>query len=83
MCQKGVNTDQLKMMIAMANDQIATVQRSLEQIHHMADHAELTHPSASIAQASVMLGEARGKLEHAAEHLDGHSHDHDASVELV
>lgn len=83
MCQKGVNTDQMKMMISQANDSLAMAQRWLEQIHHLADHADLTHQSAAIAQASVLVGEARGKLELAADEMDGNVGGPDASVELV
>jgi hypothetical protein len=83
MCQNGVNTDQMKMMIAQANDSLAMAQRWLEQIHHLADHADLAHPSAEIAQASVLLGEARAKLENASDEMEGHSHDHGVSVEVV
>lgn len=83
MCQKGVNTDQMRLMIGQADDALAMAQQWLEQIHHLADHADLTLPSASVAQASVLLGEARGKLDSAANQLEGDSGAPDASVELV
>ncbi len=83
MCQKGVNTDQMRLMIGQANDALGMAQQWLEQIHHLADHADLTHPSASVAQASVLLGEARSKLERAADELVGETGGPDASVELV
>ena len=41
MCQKGVNTDQMKLMIGQADDALAMAQQWLEQIHHLADHADL------------------------------------------
>ena len=83
MCQKGVNTDQMRLMLGQANDSLAMAQQWLEQIHHLADHADLTGPSAAIAQASVLLGEARGKLDSAADQLSGQVAGPDASVELV
>ena len=83
MCQKGVNTEQLAHMIGMADDALAMSQQWLEQIHHLADHGGLTDPSASIAQASVLLGEVRAKLEDAIELARGEQPGPDASVELV
>jgi len=83
MCQKGVNTDQMRLMIGQADDALAMAQQWLEQIHHLADHADLTDASVSVAQASVLLGESRGKLDAAANQLAGESGAPDASVELV
>ena len=83
MCQKGVNTNQMKLMLGQTNDSLAMAQQWLEQIHHLADHADLVGPSASVAQASVLLGEARSKLDAAAEELAGDTGASDASVELV
>jgi hypothetical protein len=83
MCQKGVNTDQMKLMLGQADDTLAMAQQWLEQIHHLADHADLTHSSTSVAQASVLLGEARAKLDKAANQIDDASSSSDASVELV
>ena len=83
MCQSGVNTDQMKLMIDQANDSLALAQRWLEQIHHLADHADLAESSKQVAQASVLLGEARAKLDNAADGLDGESSSSGASVELV
>ena len=82
MCQKGVNTDQMKLMIGQANDALSMAQQWLEQIHHLADHADLASPSASVAQASVLLGEARSRLGAAVNALDGEESS-GASVELV
>lgn len=82
MCQNGVNTDQMKLMIGQANDALAMAQQWLEQIHHLADHAGLAVPSTTVAQASVLLGEARGKLEAAAEELSA-PQSPGSSVELV
>lgn len=83
MCQKGVNTDQMKLMIGQADDALAMAQQWLEQIHHLADHADLAESSKQVAQASVLLGEARAKLDSAANGLDGESPSAGASVELV
>lgn len=83
MCQKGVNTDQMKLMIGQANDALAMAQQWLEQIHHLADHGGLERPSTEIAQASVLLGEARAKLEGATDLIDGQVGGPDARVELV
>ncbi|MBI5232482.1 MAG: hypothetical protein HY876_10005 [Coriobacteriales bacterium] len=83
MCQKGVNTEQMKLMVSQADDALAMAQKWLEQIHHLADHAELSEPSAAVAQASVMVGEARAKLNVAEDELEGETGGPDASVELV
>ncbi len=83
MCQKGVNTDQMKLMIAQAGDQLGMVQQWLEQIHHLADNGDLTAASTEVAQASVLLGEARAKLDDAVDGLDGNAPGPDISVELV
>lgn len=83
MCQKGVNTSQMKLMVGQANDSLALSQQWLEQIHHLADHAELSEASAAVAQASVLLGEARAKLEQAADELDGSTGGPSTTIELV
>ncbi len=83
MCQKGVNTDQMKLMISQAGDQLGMAQQWLEQIHHLADNGDLTDASAEVAQASVLLGEARAKLEDAIEQLEGNTPGPDIKVELV
>jgi len=83
MCQKGVNADQMKLMIGQANDSLALAQQWLEQIHHLADHAGMSEPSAEVAKASVLLGEARAKLEASIDIMDGEVGGPDASVELI
>lgn len=83
MCQKGVNADQMKLMISQAEDAIAMAQQWLEQIHHLADHGGMVQPSQDVAQASVLLGEARGKLQQANDSIEGVSAGPEASVELV
>ncbi len=83
MCQKGVNTEQMRLMISQAGDAISMAQQWLERIHHMADHADLTESSKHVAQASVMLGEARARLETASNDLENRDENPNASVELV
>ncbi|MDZ4180595.1 MAG: hypothetical protein U1E29_15425 [Coriobacteriia bacterium] len=63
MCEKGVNTDQMRLMVAQVDDSLAMAQQWLEQIHHLADHASLHDGSVAVAQATVLLGETRAKLE--------------------
>ena len=82
MCENGVNTDQMRLMIGQVGDSIGVSQQSLEQIHHLADHAHLHDPSSVVAQATVLLGEARAKLETAIEQL-GDAEAHDVTVERV
>ena len=83
MCTKGVNAGQLKLMIAQANDSLALTQQWLEQIHHMAGHADLDETGAEIAQASALLNEARTRLEGAAAAAEGQPVDSGVQVELV
>ena len=82
MCEHGVNTDQMRLTIAQVDDSLAMAQQWLEQIHHLADRAEMRDPSAHVAQASVLLGDARSKLELAVGEMAGASGD-DISVERV
>ncbi|MDP2234045.1 MAG: hypothetical protein Q8K89_10435 [Actinomycetota bacterium] len=82
MCEKGVNTDQVRLMVGQVDDSLAMAQQWLEQIHHLADHATLHDSSTAVAQASVLLGEARAKLETAADSLSG-SGGESVTVELV
>lgn len=83
MCQKGVNTDQMRLMLGQVSDSLGMAQQWLEQIHHLADHGGLDDASAAVAQASVLLGEARAKIEGAADVVSGREAGPDASVELV
>lgn len=70
MCEKGLNSDQFQFMIKQADDSLAMSQQWLEQLHHLADHAVLHDASVALAQATVLLGETRAKLEHAVDVLD-------------
>lgn len=67
MCENGLNVDQMNHAIAMVNDALALAQQHLEQLHHVADHARRAEASAELAQVTVMLGEAREKLDAAVE----------------
>ena len=70
MCEKGLNADQFRLMIKQADDSLAMSQQWLEQLHHQADHAALHDASVALAQATVLLGETRAKLENAVDALD-------------
>jgi len=70
MCEKGVNTEQLGVMIAQIDDSLALAQQWLEQIHHLADRAGLHDPSVLVAQSSVLVGETRLKLQGALDTMD-------------
>jgi hypothetical protein len=58
-------------MIAQVDDSLAMAQQWLEQVHHLADHAEEREASALVAQAGVLLGEARAKLRSSTEIIEG------------
>jgi hypothetical protein len=75
MCEGGINTGQMKHAVAMVNDSLALSQQWLEQLHHLADQGRRTETSAELAQVTVMLGEAREKLESAVEKLSVMSDD--------
>lgn len=65
MCENGINTGQMKLAVAMINDALALSQQHLEQLHHLADQGRRTATSSELAQVTVMLGEAREKLDSA------------------
>lgn len=69
MCEGGVNTGQMKLAVAMVDDSLALAQQWLEQLHHLADQGRRSATSSELAQVTVMLGEAREKLETAIEQL--------------
>jgi len=81
-CEHGINVDQLKLAIGQSDDAVAMVQQWMEQLHHLCDHGHRPETSAALAQASVLLGEVRGKLESAVESLEGEDVD-TVSVERV
>ncbi len=81
MCDGGINNSQMRHAIVMVNDALALAQQHLEQLHHVAGHARLTATSAELAQVTVMLGEAREKLDTAVDALDATGRD--VTVERV
>jgi hypothetical protein len=82
MCENGINVDQLKVSIAQVNDSLGMSQTWLEQLHHMADHGSKKVASTELAQVTVLLGEARAKLDRALDDLEGTARE-DVTVELV
>ena len=82
MCEHGINVEQMKLAVGQADDAVALVQQWLEQLHHLADHGHQPGASADLAQAGVLLGEARAKLDAAIESMEG-TGGADVHVELV
>jgi len=83
MCETGVNIGQMKLAVGQSDDALAMAQQWLEQLHHLADHGKRPECSAALAQANVLLGEARAKLDLAIEDLEGRSTADTTTVELV
>ena len=83
MCENSVNVPQLKLSVGQVDDAIALSQQWLEQLHHLADHGKKPEASVELAQAGVLLGEARAKLKDAIDALEGRSASPDVTVELV
>jgi hypothetical protein len=83
MCESGINIDQLRMSIAQTEETLGLAQEWLERLHHLADHGKQSAASAELAQVTVLLGEARAKLERAANSLGGAAPKDDVTVELV
>jgi hypothetical protein len=83
MCENSVNIPQLKLSIGQIDDAVALSQQSLEQLHHLADDGKKPEASTELAQASVLLGEARAHLQRAISELEGRSFADDVTVELV
>ncbi|MHB8706617.1 MAG: hypothetical protein ACYC77_08890 [Coriobacteriia bacterium] len=82
MCEGGINTGQMKLAVAMVNDSLALAQQWLQQLHHLADQGRRPVTSLELAQVTVLLGEARGKLETAVEQLDVVDND-DVTIERM
>jgi hypothetical protein len=82
MCESGINVGQLKLSIGQVDDALALSQQWLEQLHQLADHGKKSEASAALAQVTVMLGEARGKLDDAIEALEGRAASDDDGVEV-
>ena len=83
MCENSVNVPQLKISVGQVDDAVALSQQWLEQLHHLADHGKKPEASVELAQAGVLLGEARARLEAAVDALEGRSTSSDVTVELV
>jgi hypothetical protein len=83
MCENSVNVPQLRLSVGQVDDAVALSQQWLEQLHHLADHGKEHDASAELAQAGVLLGEARDRLATAIDTLEGRSGSPDVTVELV
>ncbi len=83
MCENNVNVPQLRLSIGQTDDAVAVAQQWLEQLHHLADHGHKHEASAELAQANVLLGEARAKLEAALDALEPKPSEGGITVELV
>ncbi|MBN1193294.1 MAG: hypothetical protein JXA36_06365 [Coriobacteriia bacterium] len=81
MCEGGINTGQMKLAVAMIDDTLTLAQQHLEQLHHLADQGHRVATSTELAQVSVMLGEARAKLDSAVSSLS--VTDDDVTVERL
>ncbi|HZL07396.1 MAG TPA: hypothetical protein VFE45_18605 [Coriobacteriia bacterium] len=81
MCEGGINTGQMKLAITMVNDSLALSQQWLEQLHHLADQGRRTITSTELAQVTVLLGEAREKLDSAVAEI--HVGEDDVHVERL
>ncbi len=83
MCEQGMNVGQMKLAIGQSDDALAMAQQWLEQLHHLADHGKRSEVSIALAQAGVLLGEARGKIGEALIDLEGNPADDGTTIELV
>jgi hypothetical protein len=83
MCENSVNVPQLRLSVGQVDDAIALSQQWLEQLHHLADDGKKPEASTEIAQAGVLLGEARAHLQSAIDELEGRASSSDVTVELV
>lgn len=81
-CETGIHVGQTKLMIAHADETLSLAQKWLEQIHHLADHGDFKASSTAVAQATVLLGEARAKLKDSIDEFDSDT-DSTFSVERV
>jgi hypothetical protein len=83
MCETGINVDQLRMSINQTEQSLGLAQEWLEELHHLADHGKKHDASVELAQATVLLGEVRVKLEKAMNVLNGATPPEGVTVELV
>lgn len=82
MCENSVNVPQLRLSVGQVDDAVALSQQWLEQLHHLADDGKQHEVSTELAQASVLLGEGRARLQKAIGVLEGGSSP-DVTIELV
>jgi hypothetical protein len=83
MCENSVNVPQLRLSVGQVDDAVALSQQWLEQLHHLADDGKKPEASVELAQAGVLLGEARARLQEAINALEGRVSSPDVTVELV
>lgn len=62
----GVNKGQFRYSVRQVDDTLALAQEWLEELHKLADNGGMSDASLELAQVTVLLGEARAKLERAA-----------------
>jgi hypothetical protein len=82
-CENSVSIDQLSRSVHQTEEALGMAQEWLEDLHHLADRGKQHAASVELAQATVLLGEARMKLEKAIDALGGSSADPGVTVELV
>jgi hypothetical protein len=83
MCETGVNVEQLRLSIIQSEEALGMAQEWLERLHHLADRGKHGLASAQMAQVTVILGEARAKLEKAIVSLEGIEPGGGVTVELM
>lgn len=83
MCESGINVGQMKVSVGQVDDAVALAGQWTEQLHHIADHGHKHDASVELAQASVLLGEVRAKLQAAIDALEGRAAGDGVTVELV
>jgi hypothetical protein len=82
-CESGINIPQMRISIGQVDDAVAMTQQWLEQLHHLCDHGKKHASSVDLAQANVMLGEVRAKLDAALAGLEDAAPSPDVTVELL
>ena len=83
MCTNGINIDQLRQQITAAEESLGLAQHWLEDLHHLADSGHQHEASTEVAQVTVLLGEAREKLERACDSLGSEGSNGEVTVEVV
>jgi hypothetical protein len=82
-CENSVNVAQLRLSVKQTEQVVGLAQEWLEELHHLADHGKKHDVSVELAQATVLLGEVRSKLERALNALDSADGESGVTVELV